>query len=110
LLPFSFGDSFFEKPYIPTHPLTIMPSHRTVALSLDEETQAMWQALPIGERSKRVREALRIATIVNDRDCLVEALRRALDQCTKQNKDLRLYGVRIEKGDKLVLPLREDLK
>jgi hypothetical protein len=83
-----------------------MPSQRTVALSLDEETQAMWEALPRGERSKRIREALRTATIVNDRDCLIEALRRALEQCTKQNKDFRLYGTRIEKGDKLVVKLK----
>ena len=74
-----------------------------VSVCLDNETIAMWEALPKGVRSKRVREALRTATIVNDRDCLILALRRQVKHLMQTNSDLRLYGARIEKGDKLVL-------
>ena len=85
-----------------------MPSKFMVSVVLDNATIAMWEALPKGERSKRIREALTVASIVNDRDCLVEALRRALGDCIKKYKDLRLYGARIEKGDKLVIPYLEE--
>jgi hypothetical protein len=80
-----------------------MPSKFMVSVVLDNATIAMWEALPKGERSKRIREALRTATVVNDRDCLIIALRRQIKHLTKVNADFRLYGTRIEKGDKLVI-------
>jgi|TARA_R110000824_G_scaffold106109_2_gene250736 hypothetical protein len=60
-----------------------MPSQRTVALSLDEETLEIWGSLPTGERSKRVREALRTASIVSERDLLI----KCLDKQIKRLKD-----------------------
>lgn len=64
------------------------PSKFTVALVLDHVTNIMWDELPVGERSSRVREALKRASIVNERDMLIEALRkqirfkqRHLDRC-----------------------------
>ena len=80
--------SFFQRVY--THPplRNTMPAKYTVALVLDHVTNIMWDELPAGERSKRVREALKRASIVNERDMLVEALRkqikfkqRHLDKC-----------------------------
>ena len=68
-----------------------MPAKYTVALVLDHVTNTMWDELPVGERSKRVREALKRASIVNERDMLVEALRkqikhkqRHLDRCERR--------------------------
>jgi len=82
-----------------------MPSQRVVALSLDEETLEIWKALPNGERSERVREALRTASIVAQRDKHIEALRGLADRLRKERDDLKLFmPFTIEKGDKLIVP------
>jgi hypothetical protein len=62
-----------------------MPSKYTVGLVLCEQTFLMWNDLPIGERSKRVREALMNADIVNERDMLIEALRNQIKALKAQN-------------------------
>jgi hypothetical protein len=69
-----------------------MPSQRTVALSLDEETLEIWKTLPSGERSQRVREALRTASIVSDRDALVKVLRRQVKSLKDEVYFLRHGG------------------
>ena len=70
----------------------VMPSQRTVALSLDEGTLEIWKALPTGERSERVREALRTAEIVAHRDAHIEALQRLVKRLRKERDDLKLFG------------------
>jgi hypothetical protein len=67
-----------------------MPSQRAVALSLDEETHEIWKNLPVGERSERVRSALRDAEIVERRDMLIEALRRQIKNHRRIISDIRL--------------------
>lgn len=51
-----------------------MPSKFVVGLSLDSELIEVWNSLPIGERSKRVRGALRTAALVEVRDSHIKAL------------------------------------
>ena len=81
-----------------------MPSQRTVALSLDEETIVVWKSLPVGERSERVREALRTAGIVAEKDMRIDAMAGRIEYLEKQIADMKLYQhVTIERGDKLVI-------
>ena len=81
-----------------------MPSQRTVALSLDEETLEIWKSLPAGERSQRVRDALRTAEIVADKDMRIDAMAGRIEYLEKQIADMKLYQlITIEKGDKLVI-------
>tara|TARA_R110002110_G_scaffold367556_1_gene577345 strand:- start:152 stop:385 length:234 start_codon:yes stop_codon:yes gene_type:complete len=68
-----------------------MPSQRTVALSLDEETLEIWKALPAGERSQRVREALVMAEIVLNRDLSISKRDHEIKQLKKERDDLKLY-------------------
>ena len=67
-----------------------MPAKYTVALVLDNVTNIMWDELPVGERSKRVREALKRASIVNERDMLVEALRKQI-----KHKDASMFDYQL---------------
>ena len=69
-----------------------MPSKYMVSVSLDNETVELWESLPVGERSKRLREALKQASIVNERDMLVEALRK---QIKSKNKALQMMELEI---------------
>lgn len=62
-----------------------------MSLSLDDVTVRMWEGLPVGERSKRIREAIKNAAIVNERDMLVEALRGQLDERDRIISDMKLY-------------------
>jgi len=68
-----------------------MPSQRTVALSLDEETLEIWKSLPAGERSQRVRDALRTAEIVSHRDAHIDALQNLTKRLRKERDDLKLF-------------------
>ena len=86
--------SFFLEGYLPTAPLHFfMPSKYMVSVSLDLETMNAWEALPVGERSKRVRDALRTAEIVNQRDLLIKALRGQIRDLKKEIADLKLFLV-----------------
>jgi hypothetical protein len=76
--------SFFLEGYLPTRRLRPdMPSKYMVSVSLDLETITAWEALPMGEKSKRIREALRTASIVSERDLLI----KCLDKQIKRLKD-----------------------
>ena len=68
-----------------------MPSKYMVSVSLDEVTMIMWEELPVGTRSKRIREAISTASIVNERDMLVAALRKQIDHAKRTISDMRLY-------------------
>ena len=70
-----------------------MPSQRTVALSLDKETLAIWDGMPRGERSKRVRDALKNAELVWGKDNLIKALRGKIKQAEKEISDMKLFGM-----------------
>lgn len=67
-----------------------MPSKYTVAVVLDEESGAIWDSLPAGEKSKRVRKAISDAEIVERRDMLIEALRRQINNRERIISDIRL--------------------
>jgi len=76
-----------------------MPSQRTVALSLDEETLVIWDSLPKGERSKRVREALTVANLTVAKDDEIENLHnqtmrhiRLIRQLKMSNHEIRHFG------------------
>jgi hypothetical protein len=85
--------SFFLEGYLPAFLLGVfMPSKYMVSVSLYLETITAWEALPMGEKSKRVREALRTASIVSDRDALVEALRRKVKSLENEVYYLRSGG------------------
>ena len=60
------------------------------ALVLDKETNDIWDNLPLGERSQRVREALKEAELVNHRDMLVVALRKQIERRERIISDIRL--------------------
>lgn len=59
-----------------------------VALVLDEETNAIWESLPAGEKSGRVREALRTAQIVLHKDKRAEAQSRLIDSLRSDKTQL----------------------
>ena len=85
--------SFFLEGYLPAFLLGLsMPSKYMVSVSLDLETITAWEALPMGEKSKRVREALRTASIVSDRDALVKVLRRQVKKLKDEVYYLRSGG------------------
>ena len=73
-----------------------MPSQHAVALSLDSETWGIWSALPKGERSKCVREALRTAEIVAERDSYIKALQSQNEILNRLVKKLELKIVNLE--------------
>tara|TARA_Y100000310_G_C20457856_1_gene703916 strand:+ start:245 stop:475 length:231 start_codon:yes stop_codon:yes gene_type:complete len=62
-----------------------------VSVSLDEVTMMMWEQLPIGERSKRVREAIRSASAIEERDVAIESMERALKHRQRIIEDMRLF-------------------
>jgi|TARA_R110000824_G_scaffold34206_3_gene108996 hypothetical protein len=72
-----------------------------VSVSLDLETMRVWEGLPVGDRSGRVREALKTALVVQERDLLIESLRRRIDglktdlgKCNLAVKNLEAFGVK----------------
>ena len=67
-----------------------MPSKYTVGVVLDDETNTIWDNLPVGERSKRIRAALKNAAIVNERDMLVSALRQQIKRWTHRCDHLEI--------------------
>ena len=76
-----------------------MPSKYSVALSLDSVTFRLWETLPIGERSKRIREALVVADLVVAKDAdiamLQDQLLDRIHQVRKlkmSNQELRAFG------------------
>ena len=68
-----------------------MPSKYMVSVSLDLETMKAWEALPVGERSKRVREALRTASLVLDRDLSIKMRNYQILELKKEIADLKLF-------------------
>lgn len=73
-----------------------MPSKYSVALSLDEASMALWEGLPVGERSKRVREALETADIV--KICMDEIcdLKEQVEMSIRTIRKLRLEILNLE--------------
>ena len=93
LSPESLLYSFFYKGYLPTRPVALsMPSKYMVSVCLDLETMTAWETLPVGEKSKRVREALRTAKIVSQRAALITALRVQLKELKNEVYHLRWGG------------------
>jgi hypothetical protein len=73
-----------------------MPSKYMVSVVLDNETIEIWEGLPVGERSKRVREALRTAEIVAERDSYIKALQSQNEVLNRLVKKLELKIVNFE--------------
>lgn len=76
-----------------------------VSVSLDSVTVAIWEGLPKGERSKRVREALTVAnlTVAKDADLArllkqTEGHIRLIRQLKMSNQELRAFGCRCVVG------------
>jgi len=65
-----------------------MPAKFTVALVLDKETNELWDSLPDGEKSPRIREALRTASIVAEKDCRADAQSRLIASLRSDRKAL----------------------
>ena len=88
---------FFSKGFIPSHPIAEgMPSKFVVGLSLDSELMDVWNSLPIGERSKRVREALRTAEIVEVKDTQIKSLEKQIDINVRTIRKLQLEITNLE--------------
>ena len=73
-----------------------MPSKLTVALSLDEESSAIWDELPRGERSKYVREAMNKIDLIRVQEDLIMKLRARLTSAEKEIKDMKLFRTVVE--------------
>ena len=67
-----------------------------VSLVLDKETIEIWEGLPVGERSKRVREALRTAELVEVRDSQIKALEAQISINIKTIRKLQLEITNLE--------------
>ena len=67
-----------------------MGAQRTVALSLDIESHLIWEQLPKGERSRRVREALSVAQLVLGRDAIIESLENQIQTNIHWIRKLRM--------------------
>jgi len=99
LFPFSLAILFFQRVFThPPYPAT-MPSKYMVSVSLDSVTVAIWEGLPIGERSKRVREALAVADLVVVKDGEIENLQNQtmrhinlIRKLQMSNQELRAFG------------------
>ena len=73
-----------------------MPSKFVVGLSLDSELMDVWNSLPIGERSKRVRDALRTAELVEVRDSHIKSLEKQIDINIRTIRKLQLEITNLE--------------
>ena len=51
-----------------------------VSVVLDNETIKIWEGLPVGERSKRIRASLKDAELAWGQDNLIKALRAQIQQ------------------------------
>ena len=67
-----------------------------VSVVLDNETIEIWEGLPVGERSKRVREALRTAELVEVRDSQIKALEAQIQINIKTIRKLQLEMTNLE--------------
>lgn len=84
--------TFFSEGYLPTHRTPqIMPSKYMVSVSLDFETMQAWETLPVGERSKRIREALRTADLVLRRDLSIKKRDHEILELKKEIADMKLF-------------------
>jgi len=83
---------FFFFPKVLTYPplRRAMPSKFTVSLVLDKETNELWDNLPIGERSWRVRQALKDANTIEIRDRTIVAVRKQVERHERTLSDIRL--------------------
>ena len=55
-----------------------------VSVVLDNETIEIWEGLPVGERSKRIRASLKDAQLAWGQDNLIKALRGQIKQLKDQ--------------------------
>ena len=69
-----------------------MASRYTVAVVLDEESGAVWDSLPAGEKSQRVREALKDAGVIRHREMTIEALRRQIKHAQQIIRDVSIFS------------------
>ena len=84
--------TFFSEGYLPTDLVhQIMPSKYMVSVSLDYETMQAWETLPVGERSKRLREALRTADLVLRRDLSIKKRDHEILGLKKEIADMKLF-------------------
>jgi hypothetical protein len=68
-----------------------MPSKFTVGVVLDNATIGIWESLPIGERSKRIREALTTASVVMDRDRMITKRDLEIKEMRELIADMKLF-------------------
>ncbi len=66
-----------------------MPSNFRVALSLDKEANDIWNQLPAGDKSRRVREALKTALIVYEKDLKADAQSELINSLRTDRKQLQ---------------------
>jgi len=67
-----------------------MGAQRTVALSLDIESHLIWEQLPKGERSRRVRKDFEIELLENQIETNIDWIRKL----RMSNQELRDFGCR----------------
>lgn len=69
-----------------------MPSKYLVSVSLDKETSMIWESLPIGGRSERLRTALKDAGVIRHREMTIEALRRQIKHAQQIIRDVSIFS------------------
>ena len=69
-----------------------MPSKYLVSVSLDKETSMIWESLPIGGRSERLKTALKDAGVIRHREMPIEALRRQIKHAQQIIRDVSIFS------------------
>ena len=69
---------------------------KVVMLSLDDESAVIWKALPHGRRSKMVRECMKNALIVKEKQATIDGLMKRCRELQQEKTALSLEIVNLE--------------
>jgi len=92
-----------------------MPSKYSAVVSLDKQTFDIWESLPRGDRSKRLRDALIISEIVFHKEVEVEHKESRIKHLERVIYDFGIFGLdgkmqEILEDEIKIIELRRGLK
>jgi hypothetical protein len=92
-----------------------MPSKYNASVSLDKHTFEIWENLPRGDRSKRVRDAMTISEIVFHKEIEVKHKESRIKHLERVIYDLGIFGLdekmkEILEDEIKIIELRRGLK
>ena len=95
--------------------MIFVPSKYNASVSLDKHTFEIWENLPRGDRSKRVRDAMTISEIVFHKEIEVEHKERRIKHLERIIYDLGIFGLdgkmnEIVQDEVKLIELRRGLK